>query len=67
MSNLKPCPFCGKPAQMTINPDTLNCKVTCEKCGVVMKQNFKGNHRIADTLADLMSEAWNRRAPNASD
>ena len=50
---------------MKINPTTLNCNVTCDRCGVIMKQNFKGNKRIDALLGELMTEAWNRRVIDA--
>ena len=65
MPELKPCPFCGGKAKMKINPTTLNCNVTCDRCGVIMKQNFKGNKRIDALLGELMTDAWNRRGNDA--
>lgn len=66
-TRLKPCPFCGQEGKMRINPSTLNCSVNCPNCEVVMKRNFKGNKRVEETLAMLMTEAWNRRATDAQE
>lgn len=62
MGELKPCPFCGRKAEMKLNASTMNCSVYCDKCAVSMKRNFKGNKRLKDMLAELMEDEWNRRA-----
>lgn len=62
MAELKPCPFCGGKAAMTLNSDTLNCVAVCRECNITMKRNFKGRKKLQDLLAELMAEEWNRRA-----
>lgn len=59
---LKPCPFCGGGAEISVNPDTLRCIAYCPKCAVTMKRNFKGNEKIEVFLIELMKEEWNKRA-----
>lgn len=58
---LKSCPFCGGPVKMTANGETLKARVVCDNCSVIMKGDFKGNKRVQELVAELMTEAWNRR------
>ncbi len=55
MSDLKPCPFCGKPAT-SHEPDryAANYAVGCSLCGI---------HFLSRTES-VAAEAWNRRAPS---
>lgn len=64
---LKPCPFCGQEGKMRINPSTLNCSANCPNCEVVMKRNFKRSKKVEETLAMLMTEAWNQRVADAQE
>lgn len=59
---LKPCPFCGKEANIKVNPATLHAVTTCGQCNVTMKKNYKGSKRIEEILMELMANDWNRRA-----
>lgn len=59
---LKPCPFCGRPVGMKVNPSTLRAETKCERCNVTMKKNYKGAKRIEELLIELMAKDWNRRA-----
>ena len=58
---LKPCPFCGEPAEINVNPSTLHAVVACRKCNVTMKKNYKGSRRIEEVLIELIANDWNRR------
>lgn len=61
MAGLKPCPFCGKKAEIKVNPTTMNCTASCKTCEVTMKRCFKGNGRLKALLEELITEQWNRR------
>ena len=65
MTELKPCPFCGGPAEIKINPNTLHAVALCKKCNVTMKNNYKGNRKIEETLIELIACDWNRREGEA--
>ena len=56
MTELKPCPFCGEPAEINVNPNTLHAVALCKKCNVTMKKSYKGNRKIEETLIELI--AW---------
>ena len=60
-SILKPCPFCGETAEINVNPSTLRAVVSCRKCNVTMKKNYKGSRRIEEVLIELIANDWNRR------
>ena len=45
MAELKPCPFCGGKAEVSVNAQTLSTKVCCKHCEVVMKRCFKEEQR----------------------
>lgn len=62
MSELKPCPFCGREAEVKVVATTLSARAMCAKCNVVMKKNYKGNKKIESILEELIKEDWNRRA-----
>lgn len=64
MAELRPCPFCGSGDDVVIkvSASTLNAYVSCVRCGVIMKQNFKGCSRIEMLLSEMITAAWNRRA-----
>lgn len=64
MKKLKPCPFCGGEAIVTVNRQTLRAKAFCDNCNVLMKRYFSDEKRIEDLLIELMTESWNRRAEN---
>jgi Lar family restriction alleviation protein len=49
---LKPCPFCGGPAQV-INAGPGNCYVRCSMCGAASDDRAR-----SEAIA-----AWNRRVP----
>lgn len=65
MTELKTCPFCGEPAEINVNPNTLHAVALCKKCNVTMKKNYKGNRKIEETLIELIACDWNRRAGEA--
>ena len=49
MSELKPCPFCGKEVEIIEEGDWV--EVCCEDCGIAMSRG---------SYAELI-EAWNKR------
>ena len=58
---LKPCPFCGKEANIKVNAQTLHAVAACEKCNVTMKKNYRGSKRIEEVLIEMITIDWNRR------
>lgn len=64
---LKPCPFCGGKAEVSVNAQTLSTKVCCKHCEVVMKRSFKGSKEIKELLINLIANEWNRRYGDETD
>jgi Lar family restriction alleviation protein len=63
MAELKPCPFCGGEAKLTIRAFSrrdVSCKVSCPRCQVYMVRI--GND--ADDSVEMAIFAWNERADN---
>lgn len=70
---LKPCPFCGGEATVTIAPYAGVAFVECKQCSAMMGRYHKGgstNHHGFWThfkSKEEAAEAWNRRADDATD
>lgn len=68
---LKPCPFCGGPAEFRTEPDVDECgsyssygwiQVVCEDCGAQTNEFFCERPEQPNTAEKLEAkEAWNRR------
>lgn len=56
MDELKPCPFCGSPAELTGECDMVWVRCSNEDCWCQMVTRFDE--------PDEAIEAWNRRADN---
>ena len=54
MSELKPCPFCGEPAEM------FGAGVICPKCFAVMTENTARGESMGYEVSPV--EMWNTRA-----
>ena len=63
MTKLKPCPWCNGEVRMKSNANTLTAQVICDRCGVIMKKNYKGSTKINTFVKELITEAWNKREP----
>lgn len=58
--DLKPCPFCGSPAELKTIDETGEPSVAwvaCTVCDVLMDWNWK------TSTVETVVEAWNRRTP----
>ena len=70
---LKPCPFCGGEATVTIAPYAGVAFVECKQCSAMMGRYHKGgatNHHGFWThfeSKEEAAEAWNRRTDDATD
>lgn len=64
---LKPCPFCGGEAEVSVNAQTLSTRVYCKHCEVTMKRNFKGSSEVKELLISLIANEWNRRYRGETD
>lgn len=56
------CPWCNGEVDVSVNANTMRGVVSCRKCNVTMKKDFKGHKCIGDIITILLAEAWNGRA-----
>ena len=71
MDELKPCPFCGKPAKTTVstNGDRITLKVYCGGPCEAAQYDRVEDYCTFETIANAMENAmyaWNRRADNGN-
>ena len=67
MTELKPCPFCGREAQFTLFLG--HYVVSCTKClGAMMLYPTGGGKGVNNLMSErkLVANMWNRRATNGS-
>ena len=65
VGELKPCPFCGGKAELSlVGNDYMGCKkaeVKCTKCFVKRTQRFLAKKFDYDFIAKSVREHWNNR------
>ena len=71
MAELKPCPFCGKPAKTTVNSADgyFVLKAMCSGCCYVMQTDrigFQCSFEEIRNKMDIVESAWNRRIDNGN-
>lgn len=60
MEKLKPCPFCGGKAVLSLYYGS--AKIVCTSCGARTKP--RGDRREEDNCIAIVKERWNRRVAN---
>lgn len=60
---LKPCPFCGKRAEISYDEDSRNYKIQCPRssCGIFEFHIDSDSCSTKEILLEETISAWNRR------
>lgn len=69
MDELKPCPFCGKPAKTSVDAKygKITLRIYCEGPCVATQYEVVDEYCTFDEIYDAMEDVaynWNRRADN---
>lgn len=68
MSELKPCPFCGRNPKVLQRPDSMDgyfCAVSCFCCGYYARAHQAATDKDStDEAYKKAAERWNRRTPD---